>query len=224
MWDLVNIYNKDFPWYNDTPGYLWQQSICWCFIVISGFSFSLSKRPWLRSVVIFGAGAVITFITVRFIPSLSIWFGILTLIGSCWIICSILNPVLIKFPSSVGIVISALLFFFTREVNNGYLGFEGFKIYRLPSKIYSGYISTYLGFPMPGFFSTDYFSLIPWFFLFITGYFLFKFYDKHLRDKDKTFRVVPILGYVGRDTLYIYLAHQPIIYIVLYFCNRMGLI
>ena len=42
LWDLVYIYNVDIDWYKGSYGYLWQQGICWTFILLSGFCFSVS--------------------------------------------------------------------------------------------------------------------------------------------------------------------------------------
>ena len=39
MWDAVFLFGLRAPWYTALPGYLWQQSICWTFILLSGFCF-----------------------------------------------------------------------------------------------------------------------------------------------------------------------------------------
>lgn len=36
-WDLVNLFGIQADWYYGLPGHLWQQSICWVFILLSGF-------------------------------------------------------------------------------------------------------------------------------------------------------------------------------------------
>ncbi len=43
MFDLVEIYGLHVPWFGDRPGYVWQQSICWIFILLSGFCWNLGK-------------------------------------------------------------------------------------------------------------------------------------------------------------------------------------
>ena len=42
-WDLVHMYGFDWPWFMKTQGYLWQQSICWLFIFVSGFCQGLKR-------------------------------------------------------------------------------------------------------------------------------------------------------------------------------------
>ena len=36
LWNLVYLFGVDLLWYRTTPGYLWQQFICWSFILLSG--------------------------------------------------------------------------------------------------------------------------------------------------------------------------------------------
>ena len=55
------------------------------------------------------------------------------------------------------------LFMLFGEVNGGWLGFEGALVAKVPRILYRNYFTAALGFPQPGFFSTDYFSLLPWF-------------------------------------------------------------
>ena len=82
-WDLVYLFHADWDWYRGTGAYIWQQSICWTFILLSGFCFSLGRRPLRRGLTVFGCGWVVTLVTVLFMPEEQIWFGVLTLIGSC---------------------------------------------------------------------------------------------------------------------------------------------
>ena len=42
-YDLVYHYGLPIPGYTGLPGYLWQQSICWTFLFLSGFCFSLGR-------------------------------------------------------------------------------------------------------------------------------------------------------------------------------------
>ena len=65
----------------------------------------------------------------------------------------------------------------------------------------------------PSFFSSDYFPLIPWLFLFICGWFFWRFIKEH--EWDGVFRFnIPVLSFIGRYSLIIYMAHQPILYLI----------
>ena len=71
--------------------------------------------------------------------------------------------------------------------------------------------TAYLGFPFPGFRSTDYFSLVPWLFLFLTGYFLFRLTGQRLAAAPDLGRCVPLEA-LGRRSLLVYMLHQPVLY------------
>lgn len=74
MFDLVEIYGLHIPWFVERPGYVWQQSICWIFILLSGFCWNLGKRHLKRGLVISAWGLLITGVTYAFMPSEKILF------------------------------------------------------------------------------------------------------------------------------------------------------
>ena len=212
VWDLVYIFDQDWKWYQSDAGYVWQQSICWIFILLSGFCWSLGKRKWKRGLLIFAGGAVITAVTVLFMPENRVIFGVLTLIGSCTFIMIPLERLLRKCNSLAGIIGGICLFLLSRNVNEGFLGFEGWNIVKLPDLLYSNMMTTYLGFPEAEFFSTDYFSIFPWIFLYITGYFLYRFLKEKSWMKWMEFKRLPLIEWLGRHSFEIYMLHQPLLF------------
>ena len=67
-WDLVNLFGIQADWYYGLPGHLWQQSICWVFILLSGFCVQLGHHTLCRGAQVFGAGALVTAVTLLFMP------------------------------------------------------------------------------------------------------------------------------------------------------------
>ena len=63
LWDLVYLYNADIPWYKSHGAYIWQQSICWTFILLAGFSWHLGKKHMKRGLWAFGGGVVVSLVT-----------------------------------------------------------------------------------------------------------------------------------------------------------------
>lgn len=82
MWDVVFLFGVAQKWYTGRPGFVWQQSICWVFLLLSGFCLPLGHHPFRRGAVVFGAGALVTAVTLLFLPEDVVWFGVLTLLGS----------------------------------------------------------------------------------------------------------------------------------------------
>lgn len=211
MFDLVEIYGISVSWFWKTPGYLWQQSICWTFILLSGFCWQLGSRPGKRGLVISAGGLLVTAVTFLLMPSERILFGILTFTGAAMLALIPLSGILRQIPTGIGLAGSGLLFFLTRNVNQGFWGFEFFRPEQVPSCFYRGPVTAFLGFPPPGFFSGDYFSFFPWIFLYMCGYFLYRILMASEPVKQfLKFRTGP-LEWIGKHSLMIYLLHQPVL-------------
>lgn len=214
-WDMVYIYGKGWSWYRSDAAYVWQQSICWTFIFLSGFCWSMGKKPLRRGLLVFCAGLIVTFVTLLVMPANRVVFGVLTLIGSCMLLMIPIDRIVKDISKAAGFLFSILLFVVTRNVNRGYLGFEGLQLLKLPKEWYNNLITAYLGFPSAGFYSTDYFSLFPWLFLFLAGYFLYHILERRNLLKTALFyRTVKPLAFAGRNSLIIYMLHQPILYVI----------
>lgn len=213
IWNLVYLFGVPIAWYTATSGYLWQQSICWTFILLAGFCANLSRSHLKRGLLIFGGGLLVSLVTHLVMPGARITFGILTFTGSCILLLIPLEKLLKKVPAELGTVVCAVLFLLLRNCNGRELGFEGFVIGPLPDGLYLNLLTTYLGFPMRGFFSADYFPLLPWLFLFLFGYFLYGILHKRGLDVRLFARGrFPVLNFLGRHSLFVYLIHQPVLY------------
>ena len=213
-WDLVYIFGNDWAWYQSQAAYVWQQSICWTFILLSGFCWNLGKKKWTRGLMVFGCGFVVSLVTILFMPEDLVLFGVLTLIGSCMLLLTPLDKILRYVPAMTGMITSFAFFVLARNVNNGYLGFESWNLWKLPDTLYQGNLMSYLGFTDPSFYSTDYFSLFPWIFLYLTGYFLYQMVQKKgvlIKTKSSRTWCKP-LEWIGRHSLPIYMLHQPVVF------------
>lgn len=218
MWDVVYILGKRISWYQSDLGYLWQQSICWVFILLSGFCWSLGRNRIKRGIMVSMAGALITAVTVVTMPENQVIFGVLTLLGACMLLLIPLDGIMRKINPLVGIIGSAFLFAVFRNINVGQLGFESWRLISLPSSLYRNLFTTFLGMPMEEFSSTDYFSLFPWIFLFLAGYFIYQELNrKNLLNKLEC-KEIPGIAWIGRHSLEIYLLHQPILYLGMMVC------
>lgn len=81
IWDLVFVLDISLPWYTGEAGFIWQQTICWSFILLSGFCMQFSRRSVRNGLQLLLISLVITLITALFLPEERIIFGVLTLLG-----------------------------------------------------------------------------------------------------------------------------------------------
>ena len=210
LWDLVYIYKVNLPFMHTAGAFLWQQSICWSFILISGFCWSMGQHPVRHGILVSALGILITCVTVWFMPDQRIVFGILTFLGSAMLILYPLDRFLRKIPPVPGALLSFFFFLFCYDVNRQMIGIASWHR-MLPDAMYRNYLTAYLGFPFRKFFSTDYFSIFPWIFLYLTGYYLHKIYDRYLADKIDIAWEEKFFSRLGRYSLWIYMIHQPLL-------------
>ncbi|HJA93178.1 MAG TPA: DUF1624 domain-containing protein [Candidatus Eisenbergiella merdipullorum] len=227
-YDLVYLYGVDLPGYRGTPGYLWQQSICWLFIFLSGFCFCLGRfdggRRIRRGLLLSSCGILITAVTMIVMPSSLIILGVLSFFGLAVLLSVLLYPLLRRIPAPLGLICCLLLFFLTRDVSSGWLGFEGLRLFPLPGFLYRGAFMMILGFPWPGFFSTDYFPLLPWIFLFWSGFYTFRLLSGQAVLRFLKPHLCAPLEFIGRHTLPIYMIHQPALMAVFFLAEKAGLL
>lgn len=217
VWDLVNLRGMKLSWFEGTPGFLWQQMICWSFILLSGFCWNLGRCPVRRGIVLFTAGLAVTAATEFVLPEAPIWWGILTFLGAASAVTVLLHPLLRRCPPWMGLGASGGLFFLLRHVENGLVA--GRDV--MPRWLYQGHLGAFWGFPAPEFTSTDYFPILPWIFLYESGYFLFFIRRRQARPHALS-RAVPVLGWMGRRSLWIYLLHQPLLFGALLAAGQLG--
>lgn len=224
-WNMVYMYGAKWSWYRSTGAYIWQQSICWTFIILSGFCWSMGKQPLKRGCMVFGGGLLVTAVTIAVMPQNRVVFGVLTCIGSCMLLLIPVDKYLRRIPAELGLIGSFGLFLILRNVNRGFLGFEIWNLVALPRSCYQNLLTAYIGMPPVNFYSTDYFSLVPWFFLFVTGYFLYGICKKYeLLGRSIFQKRIPLVDYLGKHSLLVYLLHQPVIYLIQELLRGIGII
>ena len=213
MWDLCYLFGWKVLWFKEIGGYLWQQATCCAFILLAGFCAAMGRHTVRRGIYVLLLGTGITLVTMVFMPKERILFGVLTLLGSCMFLTGLLKPYLLKIPSWSGLLLSGALFMVTRPINQGGLGVFSKVLAALPEGLYRNHFTAYLGFPHEAFFSTDYFSLMPWIFLFFVGFFLYQVCGKNILAIH--WRGIGWVNVIGCHSLLIYVVHQPLLYALL---------
>ena len=223
MYDWVYVFGRPSGWYDiAAPGcHVWQQYICWSFLLISGFSFALSRRPVKNGLLTGLCALVLTGVTLLVMPSERILFGVLHLNACAILLTCLLRPLLEKIPAWWGLGGSALLFLLTNQFPSGYVGFEALRLCPLPAALYRPNWF-WLGFPdLQRFYSADYFPLLPWLFLFWCGYFGYRAAVNFLKSPAPAPAPLRPLNWVGSHTLLLYMLHQPVIFGCLWLVDRL---
>lgn len=185
------------------------------FIFIAGITCQYSRNNMKRGIQCFFLAMGITYFTSLVFPELSIMFGILHFMGISMMIYAIGERMFNFFPSLIGIAINGVLFIATLNIRARTFGFFNVFSMKVPDFLYESGMLFPLGFPSYGFRSSDYFPLLPWLFLFLCGTYFGNYVKSGLMPRFFYNTRVPVLAGVGRYTLWIYILHQPIIYIIL---------
>lgn len=216
-YDLVEVVRLPrMDWFYSAAADVWQLSICGIFIFIAGICCSYSKNNLKRGIRLFLLGMLFTFATAAFVPDLLIVFGLLHFLGVAVLLSIPLKKVVKKIPTGVGIVVCLLLFWVTYHVDAGWIGFSRQFCIELPSFLYQSNLLCFLGFFNDSFYSSDYFPMLPYLFLFCAGMFFAKVSLPQWAGQTHS-RTLAILG---KNSLWIYLFRQPMMYALLWMIFR----
>ena len=144
-WDMMFLFGIWMDWYIGWPGRLWQQSICWVFILLSGFCVPLGHRTLKRGAQVFAAGALVTVVTLVFMPEDRVVFGVLTFSGQRHAAHRCAGTAAEKDPARRRLAVSAVLFALTYHLDERWLGFGGLRL-ALPDAWYANYFTAFFGF------------------------------------------------------------------------------
>lgn len=214
FYDLVYIFDVNIPAFQWGITTWIQLLIAGMFVFLSGIASRFSRNNLKRGAQCFGLGMVMTLATALFMPSQLVVFGVLHMLGVCMMLFALCRPLLDKIPPLWGMIICALLFFLTFNTQSGYWGMAGWS-FQLPEAWYSTPLLFWAGFPNPQFWSSDYFPLLPWVFWFLGGNFAGVFVKDNRCPKWFYQPHSRAFAFLGRNTIFVYLLHQPVVYGVL---------
>lgn len=165
------------------------------FILLAGFSCRLSRSNWKRGLRVALCGVLVSVVT--WFWGDFIRFGILQFLGCSMLLYGLTHKLWEALPRWPAIVLYVALFALTRRL--------------MPLVLDVPFLYPF-GIVSPDFRSSDYFPLLPWFFLFLSGSWLGQFKESApgwLRRLK-----LPLLNWLGRHSLVVYLVHQPVLVVI----------
>ena len=199
MYDLILFGQLDGAVMNTWPAQVLHYFVVGGFILISGIAARFSRNGFRRGLVVLCAALVVSLVSGW--VELPIRFGILHLLGVAMILCTGLRGALFpegKEPRLWQPVLFIILFVLT-------------KVWTDRAMVSAHWLYP-LGFRYEGFYSADYYPILPWIFLYALGAWLGGFILPR-RDKELfARRFPPPLTFAGRHSLTIYMLHQPVLY------------
>ncbi len=166
------------------------------FIGLSGVSSRFSRSNIKRGAIVIAVAMVITLVT--WFMDMPIRFGVLHLLGVCMLFYGLTHKLWESIPAKVMPLLCAVL-----------LILSALAVKYIP--ISSDHLWMF-GWYSPDFYSSDYFPIFPWIFVFLFGTWAGKYIrEGRLPEKFYTFNI-PVLPAIGRKALIIYIVHQPVLY------------
>lgn len=192
---------------------LFQRTIITTFLVVVGISLHISyarledksfanilKKYFKRSVSLFAIALLITGVTYIYLQ------------GNGFILWGIIHLIALS--------VLLAIFFFRFFYLNLFLGLLTIAFGFITDSIVVDFpYLLWLGVKFPNFYSVDYVPLIPWFGLVLVGLFFGKFLYPNGKRRFNIvldFRWSEVLSYLGRNSLLIYIIHQPILIGLMY--------
>lgn len=169
---------------------------CCSFILLAGISSRFSRSNLRRGAVTLLCGFLV--MAGAALAGAPILFGILQFLGVSMLIYGLAGRYLERLPALPAAAVCLALFFAARYWTRNTL-------------VRARWLFPF-GFLYEGFYSADYFPLLPWLFLFLLGAYLGGIIKKHADRPWLQTRVPAFLSWPGRHSLFIYMLHQPILY------------
>ncbi len=168
------------------------------FILLCGVSSEFSRSNVRRGCKTLVFALIITLVTS--LMDMTIVFGILHLLGVCMLLYGLTQAFWERLPPWVIPSVAAVGTALTAKLTDGY-----------PTSVPHLWM---FGLVTPSFSSDDYFPLLPWIFVFLFGTWLGKYIAAGKFPRRFYTARAPLLALLGRHSMLIYLAHQPVLYVL----------
>lgn len=196
FYDAALFGRLDMAVFDIWPLLLLRYVVAGSFIVISGAVSRWSRQQVKRGIFVLCAACLVGAVTA--IMGMPVRFGILHLLGISMLISAALGDRLRGVSGALMPLLCAA---------------AHFAMLALCSYFMTGLRWLWpLGFKYDGFFSADYYPLLPWLPVFLLGVWLGGVIERHADAPALSRRFPRALTFPGRHSMVIYLVHQPVLY------------
>jgi len=201
---VLHHFLYDLVEFLDAPGWLFSNPVfdvlhiifAGLFILLAGVSSRFSHSNIKRGLKVLAAALVITLVT--WAMDMIIVFGILHFMAFAMIFYGITGKFWQKLPKAIAPVLYVLL--------------TVASVYFLENVESSSKMLWMFGITYPGFYSADYFPILPWIFVFLFGTWLGGYIREGKLPAWFYRAKAPKLAWVGRRAFIVYIIHQPVLY------------
>ena len=195
VYDMVHFLDAPANLFNNDIMNFLQKFFACVFVLLCGVSSNFSRSNIKRGFETLAIAFGITVVTSLF--EMPIIFGVLHLLSFCMLFYGVAHKLLVKIPKPVLLIFGVAGAVVSKYcIDNIAIDSEHLWI---------------LGWASDSFVSYDYFPLFPWFFVFLAGVWA-GYYIKEARLPAWFYKAkVPVLSFIGRHSLGIYIAHQPVL-------------
>lgn len=212
-YDLTAIFGFRLAWFAPPFEDIWRDSISWTFLFIAGVMCSFSRNNLKRAGRYLALAAAIWAVTTIAAVDTPINFGIIFCMGACTLIYALLQKAGHVPDGWKAAILLWAAFFISYGLPRGSFGFPPLAV-PLPRALYQIHGLAWLGIPGPGFASGDYYPVLPFLFMYLSGAALGKLWKRQGYPDTARKLVCTPLEFVGRHPLAFYIFHQPAILLI----------
>ena len=203
-YDFVYFGFREYAFLHTLPVKMLHYLSAYPFIFLAGTSSCFSRNNLRRGLKVLICALLVSIVT-EWIGN-SIRFGILHFLGLSMVLYSLFSTSLNRIPNWIAPVLWLALFVVT-------------KLWTEDIIVESRWLWIF-GFPYVGFYSSDYFPMLPWVFLFLLGSWFGGVLQANREHPLLQLSCPQWLLWPGQHTLVIYLVHQPLLYGIFWLISR----
>lgn len=213
-YDLVYLKGLDLVWFPGTVQIFWSRATACTFLFVAGCMCCLSRNNLKRAGIYAAVALAIFVITSLAGVDTAISFGIIFCMAASTFVYWCLEKLNLAPKGYLCAIVLLVLFAITFDLPRGQIGIGGFVV-DVPRAPYDSGLLSWAGFLAPGFSSGDYYPLLPYLFMYLSGSACGAAWkEAGYPEWARNAKLEP-LNWLGNHSLIVYVLHQPLILAIL---------